>query len=143
MSDLPIQPQQSQQEFEYMARLQQERARDRQSMIAQEVDTQYNERQQRPGQPTAPQNATPFPMGMFCWAVLFDLIGLIPFVNFISELIAGFIFGFWQKRYIQKTNPLATFVIAKIVDTISTGILPSNIGIVVFAYSRKKMQNVV
>lgn len=75
---------------------------------------------------------------MLCLAALFDLIGLIPIINFFSETLAGLIFGFWQKKYVPQTDPLITFLIAKIIDTVSLGILPSNIGIVFYAYIKKK-----
>jgi hypothetical protein len=79
-----------------------------------------------------------FPWLMFFLAAVFDLIGLIPYVNFFSEALAGLIFGFWQKIYSPKTDPVITFILAKIADAISFGILPSNIAIVLYAYWRKK-----
>jgi len=79
-----------------------------------------------------------FPWGMFCLAALADLIGLIPFVNLLSEPIAGFIFGFWQKSYAPKTDPVMTFILAKIADIILAGFLPSNIGVVIYAWTKKK-----
>jgi len=83
-----------------------------------------------------PEKAS-FPWLMFCVAIVFDLIGLIPFINFFSEIIALLIFGLWQKSYAPKTQAFLTGVIAKIIDTVSLGILPSNIGIVIFAYFKK------
>jgi len=100
--------------------------------MSEEQDEQLEEQAQ--GEET---EKAPFPWLMFCVAIVFDLIGLIPFVNFFSETIAGLTLGLWQKSYAPKTDPLLTFFIAKIIDTISLGILPSNIGIVIFAYIKK------
>ena len=79
-----------------------------------------------------------FPYGMLFLAIIFDLIGVIPIINFITESLAGLIFGIWQKEYAPQTDPVLTFIIAKTIDAISAGILPSNIGIVVYAYIKKK-----
>ncbi len=86
----------------------------------------------------APPEPTSFPWGMLCLAALFDLVGLVPVLNLITETLAGLIFGWWQKGYNPKLDPLLTFIVAKIIDAISLGILPSNIGIVVYAYIKKK-----
>ena len=75
---------------------------------------------------------------MFCIAVLFDAVGWIPLVNLLTEVLAGLIIGWWQKGYTQRTDPLFTFVIAKILDAAFLGFLPSNIGIVIYAYIKKK-----
>ncbi|HCX27817.1 MAG TPA: hypothetical protein DHI91_01615 [Candidatus Portnoybacteria bacterium] len=88
------------------------------------------------------QESVSFPWLMLCVAIIFDLIGLIPIVNFITETLAGLIFGLWQKSYSPQTDPIITFFVAKIIDTISAGILPSNIGIVVYAYMKKKAVNI-
>jgi len=85
------------------------------------------------------QNETvSFPWGMFFLALIFDLIGLIPIVNFISEAVAGLLFGLWQRAYSPKTDPILTFILAKIADVITAGILPSNIAVVIYAYLKKK-----
>ena len=99
-----------------------------------------DETRQAAGLPPPIEPEVSFPWGMFCLAGLFDLIGLIPFINFFSEALAGLIFGFWQKRYAPKTDPILTFIIAKIMDAVSVGILPSNIGVVVYAYIKKKAE---
>ncbi len=99
--------------------------------------------------PVAPPEPASFPWGMFCLAILFDAFGflciflaaLVPFLAilpFLSETLAGLIFGLWQWFYNPKTDPIITFIVAKIIDAISLGILPSNIGIVVYAYIKKK-----
>lgn len=95
-------------------------------------DNQTTDRQVAPPQPVS------LPWGMLSLAVLFDLIGLIPIINIFTEILAGLIFGLWQKSYNPKTDPIITFFVAKIIDAISLGILPSNIGIVVYAYIKKK-----
>jgi len=93
-------------------------------------------RRQNPvaGNPSSTEEVT-FPWLMFFLAAIFDIIC---FFFPIFEIIAGLIFGFWQKLYVPKTDPLITFIVAKIIDALSLGILPSNIGIVVFAYIKKK-----
>lgn len=79
-----------------------------------------------------------FPWMMAALAGGFDLVGLVPILNFFTESVAGLTFGLWQKTYAPKTNPLITFFIAKIIDAGTLGIAPSNIGIVVFAFMKKK-----
>lgn len=88
--------------------------------------------------PTTPQSTVSFPWLMLCLAIFFDLIGLIPIVNFFSEILAGLMIGLWQKMYFSKSNPLVEFFAAKIIDALSLGILPSNSGLVVITYLRKK-----
>lgn len=88
--------------------------------------------------PVAQPEPASFPWGMLALAAIFDLIGLVPFLNFFTEALAGLIFGLWQKFYNPKLDPILTFIVAKIIDAISLGILPSNIGIVVYAYIKKK-----
>jgi len=86
----------------------------------------------------APREKVEFPWLALCAAIFFDLIGMIPILNFFSEAFAGLAFGFWQKLYAPKTNPVITFIVAKIADGICLGLLPSNIAIVVFAYIKKR-----
>lgn len=78
------------------------------------------------------------PWGMLCLAIFFDLIGLIPLLNLLTEIIAGLIIGMWQRSYSPKTDPILSFVIAKIIDIACFGLFPSNIGVVIFAYAKKK-----
>ncbi len=92
----------------------------------------------RSRQGVTPPEPVSFPWGMFCLAALFDAVGWIPILNLVTEPLAGLIFGWWQKGYAPKTDPILTFIIAKIIDAVSLGILPSNIGIVVYAYIEKK-----
>ncbi|KKS26122.1 MAG: hypothetical protein UU87_C0003G0042 [Parcubacteria group bacterium GW2011_GWA2_42_11] len=96
-------------------------------------DNRSPESKETPG----PEPAS-FPWMMFFVAALFDLIGLVPILNFFTEILAGLIFGFWQKMYNPKLDPVLTFIVAKIIDAISLGIMPSNIGIVIYAYIKKK-----
>ena len=103
----------------------------------QEMQNQDRARQAAGGQKTE-TGKVPIPWLMLCVAGLFDLIGMIPIVNIFSEIIAGLIFGWWQKQYVPKTDPLITFIVAKIIDFITVGFLPSNIAIVVYAYIKKK-----
>lgn len=100
--------------------------------------------EEKTGPPSMPAPGEPisFPWGMLCLAILFDLIGMIPIVNFITETLACLIFGMWQKSYAPKLDPILTIIIAKIIDTAFLGFLPSNIGIVVYAYLKKKAVNV-
>jgi len=92
--------------------------------------------------PATPPEPVSFPWGMLTLAIFFDLIGLVPFLNFLTESLAGLIFGLWQKFYNPKLDPILTFVVAKIIDALSLGILPSNIGIVVYSYMKKKSLSV-
>lgn len=86
------------------------------------------------GNPDSTEEVT-FPWLIFFLAAIFDAVCFFfPPV----EVVAGLIFGFWQKLYAPKTDPLITFIVAKIIDALSLGILPSNIGIVVYAYIKKK-----
>lgn len=143
MSDLSIQ--QSQKEFENMARLQQERAHDRQIITAQETSIQQDE-QQNPSRLTVAENAVSFPAGMFFLAASFDVLGFIPIVNIaciVTEPIAGFIFYYWQKNYAPNTNPIKSLVINKAIDLITIGVSPSNSILVIRAYSKKKAASVV
>lgn len=78
------------------------------------------------------------PFGILFLAIIFDLIGFIPIINFISEPIAGIIFWIWQKQYAPKSNPLTTLIYAKLADLFSFGMLPSNTGVVIYAYIVKK-----
>lgn len=71
-------------------------------------------------------------------AAIFDLIGIIPILNFFTEILAGLILGLWQKNYAPKTDPILTFFLAKSIDAVSLGFLPSNIGVVVYSYLKKK-----
>jgi len=87
---------------------------------------------------TKAQEPVTFPWLMFCVAVLFDLVSLIPIVNIFTEILAGLILWLWKKTYNSKTNPLIDIVAAKIVDYIFLDILPSNIFTVVYAYTKKK-----
>jgi len=91
-----------------------------------------------PEEPAAPPTPISFPWRMVALAAIFDLIGLIPIINFFSELLAGLIIGLWQTNYAPKTDPLMSFFVAKVIDIASLGILPSNIAIVVYAYLKKK-----
>ena len=91
--------------------------------------------------PFAPPEPASFPWEMLCVAALFDSVGWIPILNFFTETLAGLILGLWQKSYVPKTDPIITFLVAKIIDAISLGILPSNIGVVVYAYIKKKAIN--
>ncbi|MFH1385460.1 MAG: hypothetical protein ABIG65_00205 [Patescibacteria group bacterium] len=103
-----------------------------------ETDKQPNSDKKTTERPIAPSEPASFPWGMLCLATLFDLIGMIPVINLFTETLAGLIFGWWQKGYAPKTDPVLTFIVAKIMDVVSLGILPSNIGIVVYAYIKKK-----
>jgi hypothetical protein len=116
-----------------------------------EPEQQPEERgEQQPEEQTEEQTEpVSFPWLMLCLAILFDAIGFLcsllagfaPFLAFLpllSESLAGLIFGFWQTFYVPQTNPALTFIVAKIIDALSLGFLPSNIGIVVYAYIKKK-----
>lgn len=59
-------------------------------------------------------------------------------MNILTEIIASFIFGFWQTQYTPKSDPLLTIAVAKLADIVFLGFLPSNIGIVIFAHAKKK-----
>ena len=115
-----------------------------------DTNNQSNSDKKTTARPVAPPEPVSFPWIMFCLAILFDAVGflcvflaaLVPFLAilpFLWEALAGLIFGMWQWFYNPKTDPIITFIVAKIIDAISLGILPSNIGIVVYAYIRKKV----
>lgn len=108
--------------------------------MAEDYQQQFEEdrAQQARNEPIAPTMPASFPWAMLCLAILFDLVGMIPILNLITETLAGLIFGWWQKGYAPKTDPALTFIVAKIIDVISLGILPSNIGLVIYAYLKKK-----
>lgn len=82
--------------------------------------------------------ASGFPFGMLIIAGFFDLIGLIPFLNILTDLLAAFIFWFWQKSYIPSFDPLLNIFANKVIDVCTLGIFPSNIGIVIVAYIKKR-----
>jgi hypothetical protein len=75
---------------------------------------------------------------MFFLALFFDIIGLIPVLNILTEIIATAIFGFWQTQYSPKSDPLLTIAATKLADIVFLGALPSNIGIVLISYGKKK-----
>ncbi|MBU2264911.1 hypothetical protein KJ784_01850, partial [Patescibacteria group bacterium] len=79
-----------------------------------ETDKQSNSDKKTTEQPIAPSGPASFPWGMLCLAALFDLIGMIPVINLFTETLAGLIFGWWQKGYAPKTDPVLTFIVAKI-----------------------------
>ncbi|TSD01537.1 MAG: hypothetical protein Athens071425_385 [Parcubacteria group bacterium Athens0714_25] len=88
----------------------------------------------------ANQKSMSFPVGMLVLAIIFDGLGLVPFLNIVTEAVAGFIFGIWQRSYVPKTSPLMTFVIAKVIDFFFLGMVPSNCAIVVFAHMKRKAE---
>jgi hypothetical protein len=103
-------------------------------------DYDYNPPRQEPEKAAAniqTQEAS-FPWGMFFVAALFDLVGLIPLLNILTEILASGIIWFWQKTYAPKEDPLLSLITTKIIDFCSLGIFPSNIGMVVIAYMKKK-----
>lgn len=87
---------------------------------------------------TPPAESALFPWLAFFAAALFDIIGMIPIVNFLSEPIAKLSFGLWQKVYAPKTDPVMTAILTLIADGIFLGFLPSNIATVVYAYIKKR-----
>jgi hypothetical protein len=103
-------------------------------------DYDYNPPRQEPEKATAniQTQETSFPWGMFFVAALFDLVGLIPILNILTEILASGIIWFWQKTYAPKEDPLLSLITTKIIDFCSLGIFPSNIGMVVIAYTKKK-----
>ena len=103
-----------------------------------EIDDRPNSDKQTTERQVSPPEPASFPWGMFCLAALFDAVGWIPVINIFTETLAGLIIGSWQRSYAPKTDPLMTFLIAKIIDVAFFGLLPSNIGIVIYAYIKKK-----
>lgn len=132
---------QSQKEMANMAKLNETRNKARHFERQQISNTNSDE----PGQSASPdqKESVGFPLGMFLLATVFDLVGFIPVINFVSEPIAGLIFWFWQKQYSPKSNPLATLLSAKLLDLACAGLLPSNIGVVIYAYTAKKFDRSV
>lgn len=107
-------------------------------LIEENAENDDSTEQDRADGQTKTTEPAAFPWGMLGAAALFDLIGLIPVVNFITELLAGLIIGRWQKNYAPKLDPVLTFIVAKIIDVAFLGLLPSNIGVVIYAYIKKK-----
>lgn len=105
----------------------------------QQLDYETDETNQEAGTLELPPNEpVSFPWLMAALAAGFDLVGMVPILNFFTEPVAGLTFGLWQKMYAPKTDPLMTFFVAKIIDAGTLGIAPSNIGIVVFAFLKKR-----
>jgi len=75
---------------------------------------------------------------MLCFAIIFDIIGLIPVLNIFTEILASGIIWLWQKHYAPDADFLVSFLGNKIADFITLGIFPSNIGMVVVAYLQKR-----
>ena len=75
---------------------------------------------------------------MFFVALFFDLIGIVPILNLLTEILAGAIIWFWQKSYAPKVDPLLSLMVNKIIDFASLGLFPSNISMVIVAYVKKK-----
>ncbi len=93
------------------------------------------------GEPITPQSTVSFPGLMLCVAILFDLVGWIPILNFFTETLSGLVIGFWQKLYMEEASLaeiVLSFVTAKSVKAASLGAGPTNCGIVFFTYFRKK-----
>jgi hypothetical protein len=82
-----------------------------------------------------------FPWAMFLIALFFDLIGVIPILNIFTEVLATMIFSFWHMQYAPKSDYLANLIITKCCDFASLGLFPSNIAIVIMAYSKKKARS--
>ena len=92
-------------------------------------------------EPISPQSKVSFPGLMLCVAILFDLVGWIPILNFFTEMLSGLVMGFWQKLYMEEASLaeiVLSFVTAKSVKAASLGAGPTNCGIVFFTYFRKK-----
>lgn len=79
-----------------------------------------------------------FPWGIFFVALIFDIIGIVPIINLFTELLASLIIWFWQKMYVPQVDPLLSLFVNKIIDFFSLGLFPSNIGMVLVAYIKKK-----
>ena len=78
------------------------------------------------------------PVGMLFLAGLFDLIGLIPILNIFTDLLAGLLLWIWQKNYAPSFDPMLNIFANKVIDICTLGIFPSNIGIVIVAYVKKR-----
>jgi len=103
-----------------------------------ETDNKTEQTEETEIEEPTPSLKVSFPWLMFFAAVFFDLIGLIPVVNFFSETLALMAFGFWQKIYAPKTNPLLTALVTLIADGLFLGLLPRNIATVVYAFIKKR-----
>jgi len=131
-------PDNYQQQFEEDRSRQAQRSERDKTRQAQQTEGDRARQTESSERPIAPPEPASFPWEMLCLAALFDLIGLIPIINLFTETLAGLIFGWWQKGYNPKLDPILTFIVTKIIDVVSLGILPSNIGIVVYSYIKKK-----
>ncbi|OGZ33782.1 MAG: hypothetical protein A2174_02080 [Candidatus Portnoybacteria bacterium RBG_13_41_18] len=118
--------------------IQQQMAQDRALSARQQEEDRARQEAAGQDQQTAPVEQVSFPWFMAVAAVIFDLIGWIPFVNIASEFIAGLTLFFWQKSYMPKADPLISIVATKLFDLITFGILPSNIATVLLVYFKKK-----
>ncbi|KKR03564.1 MAG: hypothetical protein UT31_C0016G0008 [Parcubacteria group bacterium GW2011_GWF2_39_13b] len=86
----------------------------------------------------SPSASVSIPVGMLCIAGFFDLIGLIPILNLFTDLLAALLFWMWQKNYVPSFDPMLNIFTNKVIDICTLGIFPSNIGIVLVAYIKKR-----
>lgn len=132
-------------EATYENQLHQQRNRDLLSQRTAELEG-AEQNQNETAKNTAP--AVKFPKGMFILALCFDVIGLIPVIDIasvVTEPIAVVIFGYWQKKYrnVDFLTILINAGVWKSLDAITIGILPSNSGLVIREYTKKKAGNLV
>ncbi len=108
--------------------------------MPQEVEpTEQNEEPEQATNSAPPEKAH-FPVVAFIAAIVFDVFGMIPIINFFSQPLAKLSFGLWQKVYAPKTSPFLTAILTLIADGVFLGFLPDNIAVVLYAYAMKKIE---
>lgn len=118
-------------EQDYQAQLNEARNQDLQ--MSEEDDDSEEKSAEQP-----PATSVSLPFGMLALAGFFDLIGLIPVLNFFTDFLAGLLLWFWQKSYVPSFDPMLNIFTNKIIDICTLGIFPSNIGIVLVAFIKKR-----
>jgi hypothetical protein len=79
----------------------------------------------------------PYPAIMLVVAIFFDIVGMIPFINFFTEPLASLIVGFWYLTYESSSDILLNFLKNKLIDICTFGLWFSNTAIVRRAYKDK------
>lgn len=97
-----------------------------------------NEDNEEPAAGQSAKTSASFPFGLLALAGFFDLLGLIPILNIFTDLLAGLILWFWQKSYVPSFDPMLNIFTNKIIDICTLGIFPSNMGIVIVAFIKKR-----
>lgn len=106
-----------------------------------EVIDKTEDEQEEPEKDTAvvPKKTVSFPLGMAFIALCFDILERIPPITLLAPGF-GLIMGFWQKIYAPKTDPVLGFFLSKIAAIVTMGLLPDNLSIVIYAFTKKRAE---